>query len=320
METQKPLLKDEDREEVDVHMYRSMIGSLMYLISSRPDIMYLKGQPKLGLWYLKDSPFDLVAYTDSDYAEASLDKKSTIGGYQFLRCRLISWQCKKQTVVANSITEAEYVAASSTEYAFSAFSSLMDTRMSSELYPKDSPFDLVAYTDSDYAGASLDRKSTTGGCQFLGCRLISGNARNIQWLQIPQQKLNGKKIIISEASVRRDLKLEDEEGIDCLPNSTIFEQLALMGYEKISQKLTFYKPFFSPQWKFLIHTILQCLSPKTTAWNEFSSTMASAIICLATNQKFNFSKFIFEGMIRNLDNVSGKFLMYPSNYGVLGED
>ncbi|GJX54049.1 hypothetical protein Tco_0282418 [Tanacetum coccineum] len=84
-----------------------------------------------------------------------------------------------------------------------------------------------------------------------------------------------------------------------------------MGYEKISQKLTFYKPFFSPQWKFLIHTILQCLSPKTTAWNEFSSTMASAIICLATNQKFNFSKFIFEGMIRNLDNVSGKFLMYP---------
>ncbi|GKD40585.1 hypothetical protein Tco_1260792, partial [Tanacetum coccineum] len=106
--------------------------------------------------------------------------------------------------------------------------------------------------------------------------------------------VDGKKIIISEASVRRDLKLEDEEGIDCLPNSAIFEQLALMGYEKISHKLTFYKPFFSQQWKFLIHTILQCLSSKTTAWNEFSSTMASAIICLAINQKFNFSKFIFE--------------------------
>ncbi|GJS83569.1 hypothetical protein Tco_0750110 [Tanacetum coccineum] len=83
-----------------------------------------------------------------------------------------------------------------------------------------------------------------------------------------------------------------------------------MGYEKISQKLTFYKAFFSPQWKFLIHTILQCLSSKTTAWNEFSSTMASAIICLATNQKFNFSKYIFESMVKNLDNV-GKFLMYP---------
>ncbi|GKD14130.1 putative ribonuclease H-like domain-containing protein [Tanacetum coccineum] len=90
--------------------------------------------------------------------------------------------------------------------------------------------------------------------------------------------VDGKKIIIFEASVRRFLKLEDEEAIDCLPNSTIFEQLALMGYEKISQKLSFYKPFFSPQWKFLIHTILQCLSPRTTTWNEFSSTMASAII------------------------------------------
>ncbi|GJR83466.1 putative ribonuclease H-like domain-containing protein [Tanacetum coccineum] len=113
METQKPLLKDKDGEEVDVHLYRSMIGSLMYLTSLRPDIMYLKGQPKLGLWYLKDSPFDLVAYTDSDYAGASFDRKSTTGGCQFLGCRLISWQCKKQTIVANSTTEAEYIAASS---------------------------------------------------------------------------------------------------------------------------------------------------------------------------------------------------------------
>ncbi|GJZ92697.1 retrovirus-related pol polyprotein from transposon TNT 1-94 [Tanacetum coccineum] len=86
METQKPLLKDEDGEEVDVLLYRSMIGSLMYLTSSRPDIMYLKGQPKLGLWYPKDSPFNLVAYTHSDYAGASLDRKSTIGGCQFLGC------------------------------------------------------------------------------------------------------------------------------------------------------------------------------------------------------------------------------------------
>ncbi|GJZ30602.1 hypothetical protein Tco_0575649, partial [Tanacetum coccineum] len=79
METQKSLLKDEDGEEVDVHMCRLMIVSLMYLTSSRPDIIYLKGQPKLGLWYPKDSPFDLVAYTDSDYAGASLDRKSTTG-------------------------------------------------------------------------------------------------------------------------------------------------------------------------------------------------------------------------------------------------
>ncbi|GKB29025.1 putative ribonuclease H-like domain-containing protein [Tanacetum coccineum] len=139
METQKPLLKDKDGEEVDVHMYRLMIGLLMYLTSSRPHIMfavcacarypvnlkvshfyavkrifrYLKGQPKLDLWYPKDSPFDLVAYIDSDYDGESLDRKSTTRGCQFLGCRLISWQCKKQIVVVNSITESEYVVASS---------------------------------------------------------------------------------------------------------------------------------------------------------------------------------------------------------------
>ncbi|GJW03817.1 retrovirus-related pol polyprotein from transposon TNT 1-94 [Tanacetum coccineum] len=129
-----------------------------------------------------------------------------------------------------------------------------------------------------------------------------------------QALVDGKKIIITESTVRRDLQLEDAEGVDCLPNATIFEQLTLMGYEKISQKLTFYKAFFSPQWKFLIHTILQCLSLKTTAWNEFSSTMASAIICLATNQKFNFSKFIFESMVKNLDNVD-KFFYISKIFG-----
>nr|GEV54341.1 uncharacterized mitochondrial protein AtMg00810-like [Tanacetum cinerariifolium] len=137
MEHNKPLIKDEEAKDVDVHLYRSMIGSLMYLTTSRPDITfavcacarfqvtpktshlhavkrffrYLKGQPKLGLWYPKDSPFDLESYSDSDYARASLDRKSTTEGCQFLSKRLISWQCKKQTIVANFTTEAEYVAA-----------------------------------------------------------------------------------------------------------------------------------------------------------------------------------------------------------------
>ncbi|GJQ96598.1 hypothetical protein Tco_0007737 [Tanacetum coccineum] len=85
-----------------------------------------------------------------------------------------------------------------------------------------------------------------------------------------------KKVIITESTIKRDLQLEDAEGMDCLPTATNFEELTRIGYEKLSQKLTFYKAFFSPQWNYLIHTILQCLSAKTTAWNEFSSTMASA--------------------------------------------
>ncbi|GJY83005.1 putative ribonuclease H-like domain-containing protein [Tanacetum coccineum] len=139
IETQRPLTKDEEATDVDVHLYRSMIGSLMYLTASRPVIMfavcnclrfqvtpktshlnaikrifrYLKGKPKLGLWYPRVSSFDLEAYSDSDYAGANLDRKYTTRGCQFLGRRLISWQCKKQTIVATFTTEVEYVAAAS---------------------------------------------------------------------------------------------------------------------------------------------------------------------------------------------------------------
>nr|GEU95499.1 hypothetical protein [Tanacetum cinerariifolium] len=156
-------------------------------------------------------------------------------------------------------------------------------------YLKDSPFDLVAYSDSDYAGASLDEKSTTGGCQFLGCRLISWNARSKQftikyaltvnpniyvsciklfWTTVTVKKVNDvtrlqalvdkKKVVVTEATIRDALCLDDAEGVECLPNEEIFVELARMGYEKPSTKLTFYKAFFLRQWKFLIHTILQC--------------------------------------------------------------
>ncbi|GJZ25732.1 putative ribonuclease H-like domain-containing protein [Tanacetum coccineum] len=253
METSKPLLKDAEAEDVDVYLYRSMIGSLMYLTSSRPDIMfavcacarfqvtpkvshlyavkrifrYLKGQPKLGLWYPKDSPFDLEAYSDSDYAGASLDRKSTTGGCQFLGSRLISWQCKKQTIVANSTTKVEYLVAAGCHGQF---------------------------------WATAKTKTVNGEVQI-------------------QALVDGKKVIVIKTSVRRALQLKDAEGTECLPNATIFAELERIG-------------------------------AKTTAWNEFSSTMASTIICLATNQKFNFSKYIFDNMVKNLEG-GVKFLMYP---------
>ncbi|GKC55462.1 ribonuclease H-like domain, reverse transcriptase, RNA-dependent DNA polymerase [Tanacetum coccineum] len=113
-------------------------------------------------------------------------------------------------------------------------------------------------------------------------------------------KVDGKTIVISESSVRSNLHFNDEDGVTSLTNSEILENLALMGYEIVSDKLTFQKAFFSPQWKYLIHTILHCLSSKSTAWNEFSTNIASAVICLANNQKFNFSKLIFDGRVTPL--------------------
>nr|GEV71806.1 hypothetical protein [Tanacetum cinerariifolium] len=125
-----------------------------------------------------------------------------------------------------------------------------------------------------------------------------------------QALVDKKKIVISEADIREIPQLNDAEGVVCLPNEEIFTGLAQMGYEKPSTKLTFYKAFFSSQWKFLIHTILQSLSAKRTSWNEFSTAMASAVICLSKGQRFNFSKYIFDSLVRNVDS-SSKFYMYP---------
>nr|GEZ71048.1 putative ribonuclease H-like domain-containing protein [Tanacetum cinerariifolium] len=117
----KKSLSDEFEGFMHKRLMMSSIGELTFFLGlhvkqSKEGIFisqdkYLKGQPKLGLWYPRDSPFDFEAYSDSDYAGANLDRKSTTGGCQFLGRILISWQCKKQTIVATSTTEAEYVVA-----------------------------------------------------------------------------------------------------------------------------------------------------------------------------------------------------------------
>ncbi|KAC9209899.1 hypothetical protein E3N88_46193 [Mikania micrantha] len=130
---------DEKGELIDATLYRGMIGSLMYLTASRPDIMfatclcaryqsklrvshliavkrilrYLKGTLELGLWYPNDDNFELTAYSDSDYGGCKRDFKSTSAGCQFFGNRLVTWQCKKQTSVSTSTCEAEYIAAAS---------------------------------------------------------------------------------------------------------------------------------------------------------------------------------------------------------------
>ncbi|GKA16597.1 putative ribonuclease H-like domain-containing protein [Tanacetum coccineum] len=135
IETNKALLKDKEAEDVDVHLYRSMIGSLMYLTASRPDIMfvvcacarfqvtpkvshlhavkrifrYLKGQSKLGLWYPRDSPFDLEAFYDSNYAGASLDRKSTTGDGISDEFGVKTGSCKVNAARQNPTIYASYI-------------------------------------------------------------------------------------------------------------------------------------------------------------------------------------------------------------------
>ncbi|GJU01692.1 putative ribonuclease H-like domain-containing protein [Tanacetum coccineum] len=111
IKSNKPLIKDDDGEDVDVHVYKSMIGSLMYLTASRLDIMFAICACARFQVTQKSSHLDAVKWIFSDYGGASLDRKLTTSGCQFLSRRLISWQCKKQTIMANSTTEAEYVAA-----------------------------------------------------------------------------------------------------------------------------------------------------------------------------------------------------------------
>nr|GFA93241.1 synaptobrevin, longin-like domain protein [Tanacetum cinerariifolium] len=125
--------------------------------------------------------------------------------------------------------------------------------------------------------------------------------------------IDGNLRTVSESSIRRNLKLNDETGISSLPDAELFENLTLMGYNiSPNQKFTFQKSQFSHQWKYLIHTIMQCLSPKSIGFNESSSNIATALVCLATNRVYNFLKMIFDGMVKNVNNIVSKFLMYPS--------
>nr|GEV25838.1 reverse transcriptase domain-containing protein [Tanacetum cinerariifolium] len=108
---------------------------------------------------------------------------------------------------------------------------------------------------------------------------------------------------VEASPLRRNLKLQDEEGISSLHDTELFENLSLIGYNiSQNQKFTFQKGQFSHQWKYLIHTIMKCLSPKSTGFNEFSSNIATTLICLATNRTYNFSKMIFDGLVKNINN------------------
>nr|GEW03047.1 putative ribonuclease H-like domain-containing protein [Tanacetum cinerariifolium] len=233
IDTEKPLLKDPDGKDVDVHTYRSMIGSLMYLTSSRLDIMfavctctrfqvtpkvshlhvvkrifrYLKGKPHLGLWYPKDSPFNLVAYSDSDYAGASLDRKSTTGAAAscyaqvlWIQNQLLDYSMKllEWTLYVTNVSSTGYITTPQM-YALMV-----------------NPTIYVSYIKKFWSSVSLKKKNDVVRLQAL-----------IDW----------RKVIITEDTVRQVLRLDDVASIDCLPNEEIFAELARMGYEKPSTNL-----------------------------------------------------------------------------------
>ncbi|GJV43843.1 putative ribonuclease H-like domain-containing protein [Tanacetum coccineum] len=288
IESNKPLVKDEDGVDVDVHVYRSMIGSLMYLTASRPDIMfvicacarfqvtpkdshlnavkrifmYLKHQPKLGLWYPRDSPFKLEAFLNSDYAGASLDRKSTIGGCQFLGRRLISWECKKQTIVANSTTEAEYVVAANCcwqvlwiqnqmmDYGFNFMNTKIHIDNKSTIsviknlvahsrtkhieirfhfirdcYEKRLIEVIKIHTDHNVADL-LTKGFDVTRFNFL---VITAKSRIVNNISYIDATVVGKHVTISEASIRSYLLFDDADGIDSLNNQAIFDNIQLMG-------------------------------------------------------------------------------------------
>nr|GEY65580.1 putative ribonuclease H-like domain-containing protein [Tanacetum cinerariifolium] len=220
---------------------------------------------------------ELNFFLGLDYGGATQDRKSTTGGCQFLGRRLISWQCKKQTIVATSTTEAEYVAAASC--------------CGQVLWIQNQLLDYGLSMTCE----TLSREISTSILHLVGLLLI------IEDSFLPLGIFPTVRPNFPPA--RRNLKLQDEDGISSLPDTKLFENLSLMGYNiSQNQKFTFQKGQFSHQWKYLIHTIMQCLSPKSTGFNEFSSNIATALVCHATNGTYHFLKMIFDGLVKNINN------------------
>ncbi|GKA12821.1 putative ribonuclease H-like domain-containing protein [Tanacetum coccineum] len=268
---------------------------------------YLKGKPNLGLWYPRESSFNLEAYSDSDYAGANLDRKSITGGCQFLGSRLISWQCKKQTIVATSTTEAEYVAAASCcgqvlwiqnqmlDYGFNFMNTKIHIDNESTIcivknpvyHSKTKHIEIKHHFIRDSYEKKLIRVEkihTDFNVADLLTKTFDGPRFNFLVVNIElRATIDTLEYTITEASVRSKLQLADASGISMLPNTEIFEGMGNMGYPA-DGTFTFWKSHFTPPM-------------------EIFSPSYSTLI-------YNFSKLIFDGMVANLKSKT-KFLMYP---------
>ncbi|GJZ62532.1 putative ribonuclease H-like domain-containing protein [Tanacetum coccineum] len=232
LETNKALIKDKEAEDTDVHLYRSMIGSLMYFTTSRPDIMfavcacarfqvtlktshlyavkrifrYLNGQPKLGLWYPRDSPFDLQAFLDSDYVGASLNRKSTTGA--------------EYVVAANYYEQVLWIQNQMLNYGFNFMNTKIYIDNESTICIVKNPVPLsMLFSLNSFEYCHSKTSNSVKQIMYVDARCGS----------------------YQTSSVSKDILFNDEDCIACLTNNETFENLALMGYEQLSTKLTFQK-------------------------------------------------------------------------------
>ncbi|GJR97897.1 putative ribonuclease H-like domain-containing protein [Tanacetum coccineum] len=360
IETQKPLVKDEEASDVDVHLYKSMIGSLMYLTASRPDIMFAVCACSRFQVTPKTSHQSAIKRIFSDYAGANLVRKSTTGGCQFLCRSLISWQCKKQTIVATSTTEAEYVAAANycgqvlwipnqmLDYGFNFMNIKIYIDNESTIcivknpvyhsktkhiairhhfirdaYEKKLIQVLKIHTDDNVADLltkAFDVSSSIHNALIVSL-VVSTTFVEQFWMSAKSKIINnvryltanvaGKPVSISKASIRSDLLFDDANVIDSLPNQAIFDAIHLMSYEGDLTVLTFNKALFSPQWRFLFHTMNHCISSKSSSWDQIPTNIATALVnVLVPLDHFPINALtskVFSFMVKKGKHFLGKF-------------
>nr|GEV28059.1 putative ribonuclease H-like domain-containing protein [Tanacetum cinerariifolium] len=275
----------------------TIVTSHLYVV--KRTFRYLKGQPKLRRWYPKDSPFNLQAYSNSDYAGASLDRKSTTGGCQFLGKRLISWLYKKQTIVANFTTKAEYVVAASCcgqvlwiqnqmlDYGFN----LMNTKN---------------YINNESTICIMKNLVFHSKTKHIEIRhhfiRDSYEKKLIQVTKISQS--SGPTNLVADETVYKEWEDRMERAA-----TTACSLEAEQDSEAQTRFEAAFKPSNDPPLS-RGHTLGSREDNIKLQGIDGIFTMASAIICVANNQKFNFSKYILDNMVKNLDG-GVKFLMFP---------
>ncbi|GJR40499.1 putative ribonuclease H-like domain-containing protein [Tanacetum coccineum] len=270
----------------------------------------LKGKPKLGLWYPRVSSFDLEAYSNSDYAGANLDRKSTTG-----ESSIFHSQTKQIAIRApNSLGWLM------NHFIRDAYEKKLIQVL--KIHTDDNVADLLTKAfdvSRESLGRAIDGTEALLLPKISFMRLLTflREAPFIMLSLYITAKVAGKPVSVSGASIRSDLLFDDADGIDSLPNQAIFDAIQLMGYEGDLTVLTFNKALFSPQWRFLFHTMNHCISSKSTSWDQIPTNIATAL----TNVPVPLDHFpvnaltskVFSFMVKKGKHFSGKVTPLFSN-------